>query len=40
MLGVGDEGIMERTYTENIQYLPEHKKSNVAELHQVDNGTH
>ena len=36
---------METAYTENLQYLPEHKKwrvqkSNVAELHQVDNGTH
>ena len=36
---------VETTYTENLQYLPEHKKgrvqkSNVAELHRVDNGTH
>ena len=36
---------METTYTKNLQYLPKHKKwrvqkSNVAELHRVDNGTH
>ena len=36
---------METTYTENLQYLPKHKKwqlqkTNVVELHRVDNGTH
>ena len=36
---------METSYTKNLQYLPEHqkwreKKSNVAELHRVDNGTY
>ena len=36
--------LVETTYTVNLQYLPKHKKwrvqkSNVDELHRVDNGT-